>query len=181
MSRIRIPTKDESPAASLPILNEIERKFGTIPNLFRLLGLSPHGLKSYAGLTAALGLTFDPKIREQIAIAVAQVNGCDYCLSAHAYLGMNLAGLSEADVALARKGSATDPSTSAIIRFASLVTTTRGQIGDHELAAIREAGLHDAQIIELVCSVAENVLTNFLNNVAQTTVDFPALQVSDAA
>jgi uncharacterized peroxidase-related enzyme len=181
MSRIPIPTRDEAPVASLAILDEIDRKFGTIPNLFRLLAVSPHALKGYVQLNGSLANVFDLKVRERIAIAVAEVNGCDYCLSAHSYLGANLAGLSDADIALSRKGAAADPETAAIVRFAVLVAEERGRVTNDDLAAVRSAGLRDSEIIEIVALVAENVLTNFLNNVAQTDIDFPVVKVSRAA
>lgn len=181
MSRTTIPSRDESPVASMLILDDIDRKFGVIPNLFRLMGISPHVLQAYVGLNGTLANTFDLKIREQIAVAVAEVNGCDYCLSAHAYLGANLAGLAATDLALNRKGSASDPKTAAIVHFASIVAGKRGQITTADLEAVRGAGLKDAQIIEIVALVAENFLTNFLNNVFQTTIDFPVVRVSEAA
>ena len=181
MSRISIPSRDGAPSASHDVLDEIDRKFGVIPNLFRLLAVSPQALDGYAQLNASLSNAFNAKIREQIAIAVAEVNGCDYCLSAHMYLGANLAGLSEADMALNRVGSATDPQTAAIVRFATLVAEKRGQVGNEDLANARAAGLHDSQLIDIVALVAENVLTNFVNNVAQTDIDFPVVNVSRAA
>ena len=181
MSRIAIPTRDESPVASMLILDEIDRKFGTIPNLFRLMGISPDVLQGYVGLNGALARAFDLKTREQIAVAVAAVNGCDYCLSAHSYLGVNLAGLAPTDLALNRKGSASDPKTAAIVHFASIVAGKRGQLANADIEVVRGAGLKDAQIIEIVALVAENFFTNFLNNVFQTTIDFPVVRVSEAA
>jgi uncharacterized peroxidase-related enzyme len=181
MSRISIPTRDDAPAASIPILDEINRKFGVIPNLFRLLAISPKALEAYAGLNGTLTATFDAKIREQVAIAVAQVNACDYCLSAHTYLGTNLAGLTATDVKLNRQGSASDPRTAAIVRFAARVTEQRGHLANDELAAARNAGLSDAELVEIVALVADNVFTNFVNSVAQTDIDFPVVQASEAA
>jgi len=181
MSRINIPTRDGAPSASHGVLDEIDRKFGVIPNLFRLLAVSPRVLEGYAELNAALAGAFTPKIREQVAIAVAEVNGCDYCLSAHSYLGSNLAGLSGEDIALNRKGGAADPKTAAIVRFATVVAEKRGQVSNEDLAAATAAGLQDSELVDVVALVAENVLTNFINNVAQTDIDFPVVRVSRAA
>jgi uncharacterized peroxidase-related enzyme len=181
VSRIAIPSRDSAPTESVAILDDIDRKFGVIPNLFRLVAISPNALKGYVGLSGPLSGAFDLKTREQIAIAVAQVNGCDYCLSAHTYLGSHLAGLTDADMALNRKGSASDPKTAAIVAFATAVAERRGQVSDRELSAARLAGLRDSQLVEIVAIVAENFLTNFMNNVAQTDIDFPVVRVSQAA
>jgi len=181
MARIEIPTREGAPADSHAILDDINAKFGVIPNLFRLMAVAPKSLKGYAGLSGPLSGAFDLKTREQIAIAVAQANGCDYCLSAHTYIGTNLAGLTLADVDLSRNGGANDPKTAAIVGFATAVAEKRGQVSDTDLSAARLAGLRDSELVEIVAIVAENFLTNLMNNVAQTDIDFPVVRVSQAA
>ena len=109
MSRISIPTLESAPSASKPLLDGVHKKLGVIPNVFRLAALSPAALEGFLGLSGALSKTLDVRTRERIAIAVAEVNGCDYCLSAHTYLALNLAKISPEDAELARKGSSTDP------------------------------------------------------------------------
>ena len=181
MSRITIPTDEAAPAASQPMLDAVRKQLGVVPNLFRLVALSPAVLQGYLGFNAALAKTLDVKTRERIALAVAEVNGCDYCLSAHTYLGLNLAKLDAAEIALNRNGASTDPKAHAAVRFAALVAKARGQVNDADIAAVRAAGWTDAQIVEIVAVVAENVLTNFLNNVAQTAIDFPVVHAAKAA
>jgi AhpD family alkylhydroperoxidase len=112
---------------------------------------------------------------------VAQANGCDYCLSAHTYIATNLAKITAEDAALNRKGASTDAKASAAVRFAIKVAERRGGVSDDDLAAVKAAGYSEAQIVEIVSLVAQNVLTNFLNNVAQTDIDFPALHTAQAA
>jgi uncharacterized peroxidase-related enzyme len=181
MSRIAIPARDEAPAASQPLLDAVHAQLGVTPNLFRLAAISPPVLTGLTSLSGALGKALDVKTRNRIAVAVAQVNGCDYCLSAHTYLGLNLARLSPEEVALARTGHASDPKADAAVRFAARVAETRGQVSDAELAAVRAAGFSDAQVIEIVGVVAENTLTNLLNNVARTDIDFPVVRTAEAA
>lgn len=181
MSRIEIPTLDTTPAASRPMLDAVQKQLGVVPNLFRLAALSPATLQGYLGFNAALTKTLDLKTRERIALAVAQVNGCDYCLSAHSYLGQNLAKLDGAEIALNRNGASADPKAHAAVRFAAQVATSRGQVSDANIAAVKAAGWTDSQVVEIVAVVAENVMTNFLNNVAQTDIDFPVVRAAMAA
>ena len=181
MPRIAIPTRAAAPPESHAILDGIEQKFGVIPNLFRLMAVSPRVLTGYSGLSGPLAGSFDLKTREQIAITVAQVNGCDYCLSAHSYIGANLAGLSEGDIAFSRGGSATDPRTAAIVGFAAAVAEHRGRVADTDVSAARLAGLSDPELVEIVALVADNFFTNLLNNVAETDIDFPVVRVAKAA
>jgi uncharacterized peroxidase-related enzyme len=181
MSRISIPTLESAPSASKPLLDGVHKKLGVIPNVFRLAALSPAALEGFLGLSGASSKTLDVRTRERIAIAVAEVNGCDYCLSAHTYLALNLAKISPEDAELARKGSSTDARAGAAVRFAVQVARTRGGVSDADIAAVREAGYSEAQIVELVALVTENVFTNFLNKVAQTDIDFPVLHTAEAA
>lgn len=181
MSRIAIPSLDNSPAESRPVLDAVNQQLGSVPNLFRLLGNSPAALKAYTGANAALGKALDLKTRERIALAVAQVNGCGYCLAAHTYLATNLAKLPPEEIARNRAGGSTDAKADAAVAFAAKVALERGKVSDADLAAVRNAGFSDAQVVEIVALVAENVFTNFLNEVAQTDVDFPVVDVAQAA
>ncbi|HEX5377072.1 MAG TPA: carboxymuconolactone decarboxylase family protein [Phenylobacterium sp.] len=181
MSRIAIPSRENAPAAAQPLLDAVEKQLGVVPNLFRLLALSPNILQGALGLSGATAKALDVKTRERIAIAVAQVNGCDYCLSAHTYLGLNLAKIDDAEIALNRRGASADPKAHAAVRFAAKVAETRGKVADADLKAVRDAGFTDAQIVEIVGLVTENVLTNFVNNVAQTDIDFPVVRAAEPA
>lgn len=181
MSRIAIPALDDAPAASKPVLEAIHKQLGLVPNLYRLVASSPAALSGLTGLSAALARTLDVKTRERLAIATAQVNGCDYCLSAHTYLGLNLAKLSPDEIALNRKGASSDAKADAAVRFGAKVAETRGKVSAADIAAVRLAGFTEAQVIEIVAVVAENFLTNLINNVAETDIDFPTVLTSQAA
>jgi uncharacterized peroxidase-related enzyme len=183
MSRISIPASiEESAAAAQPLLRAVKAQLGVVPNLFRLVGNSPAALEGYLGLSTALGKgALEAPTRERIALAVAEVNGCDYCLSAHSYLGKNLAKLSEAEIDANRGGGSTDPKADAAVRFAVNVVNSRGHASEDDLKAVREAGYTDAQIVEIVLHVALNTLTNYINEVAKTDIDFPAAPARVAA
>lgn len=181
MSRLTVPAREDVPARSQPLLDAVERQLGVVPNLFRLVGTSPAALEGYLGLNGALGRTLDAKTRERIALAIAQANDCDYCLSAHTYLGLNLARIDDAEIALNRAGHSGDAKADAAIVFARKVLDTRGRVGDADIAGVRLAGFSEAQVIEIVASVALNVLTNYINNVAETDIDFPVIRAAQAA
>lgn len=175
MSRIDIPaTIDAAPEASRPLLDAVTKQLGSAPNLFRLAGNSPAALEGYLGIFGALGKgSLDAATGERIALAIAEYNNCGYCLSAHTYLGANLAKLSPEEIAANRKGHSTDAKADAAVVFALKVAELRGHVADADLAAVRAAGYDDAQIIEIIQHVALNVWTNYLNSVAQTDIDFP--------
>jgi uncharacterized peroxidase-related enzyme len=183
MSRIATPpTIDAAPAESRALLEAVKKQLGSVPNLFRLVSNSPAALRGYLDMSAALGHgSLAPATRERIALAIAQENGCAYCLSAHTYLGRNLAKLDEAEIAANRRGGSNDAKAAAAVRFAVDVLRKRGRIEDADLRTVRAAGYDDAQLVEIVQHVALNTWTNFINNVSQTAVDFPPVAVDPIA
>ncbi|MDH6230265.1 putative peroxidase-related enzyme [Mesorhizobium soli] len=181
MSRLTIPARDDVPEGSKPILDAVHKQLGVVPNMFRLIATSPAALQGFTGNNAALARTLDVKTRERIALAVAQVNGCDYCLSAHSYLGLNLAKVTPDEIALNRKGESGDAKADAAVRFAAKAVRERGHVSDGDIKAVRDAGFSDAQIVEIIAVTAENVFTNLLNVIAQTDIDFPVVHAAKAA
>jgi uncharacterized peroxidase-related enzyme len=178
MSRIPTPaTVEAAPPAAQPMLEAVKKQLGSVPNLFRLVSQSPAALEGYLGLSGALGKGALPAAtRERIALAVGQINGCGYCLSAHAYLGKNLAKLDDAEIRANRKGGSNDPKADVAVRFAVAVTNGRGHVSDADFAAVKAAGYTDPQVIEIVLHVALNTWTNYINSVAKTDIDFPVAE-----
>lgn len=182
MTRIPLPaTPEDAPEAARPLLDGVKASLGSVPNLFRLTANSPAALRGYLDLSGALSKGALPaQTRERIALAVAQVNGCDYCLSAHSYIGKNLARLDEAEIAANRRGGSTDPKAGAAVRFAVALVRERGQVTEADVAAVKLAGYSDAEVVEIVAHVALNTLTNYLNEALGTPIDFPVV-TADAA
>ena len=183
MSRIPTPQNiDATPIASRPLLEAVNRQLGSVPNLFRLVANSPAALEGYLGMQGALAKGALPAAtRERIALAVAEVNGCNYCLAAHTYLARNLARLDDAEIAANRAGGSGDAKAHAAVMFAATIARERGHIRPEHLAAVRAAGYDDAQIIEIVQHVALNTWTNYINEVGGTDIDFPVTAPRKAA
>ena len=183
MSRIPTPaTIDTAPAASQPLLEAVKKQLGMVPNMFRLVANSPAALEGYLGLSGALDKgTLPAATRERIALAVAEINGCSYCLSAHTYLGKNLAKLDDAEMTANRNGTSIDPKADAAVRFAVKVVRQRGHVSEDDVRAVKSAGYDDAQLIEIVLHVALNTWTNYINVVAKTDIDFPVVTARKAA
>jgi len=177
MSRISTPASIEAaPAGAHNALAAVKQQLGVLPNLFLVVANSPAGLDGYLGLNGALAKgILDAKTRERIAIAIAEFNRCTYCLSAHTYLGKNLAKLDDAEIAANRNGRSNDAKANAAVHFAVKIAASRGHVSDSDLTAVRQAGFDEGQIVEIVLHVALNTLTNYVNEVAGTVVDFPVV------
>ena len=181
MNRIHQLSPEEAGGKTAQLYSAIESRLGFVPNLMRVLGNSPAALEGYLSLSAAIARGVLPaRVREQIALAVAEINGCGYCLSAHAFLGAR-EGLSLRDIAAARQAESTNDETEGILQLARSITIQHGQLSDEDIAIARQVGLNDGQIVEVVLNVVENILTNYVNNVALTVIDFPEIERTGAS
>lgn len=159
-------------------LDEIHDAFGTVPAMFRAVANSPAALRSMWGSFGALGGGALPTVLgEQIAVAVADRNRCEYCLAAHTSLGRK-AGASGEAMAAAQDGESDDPRTAAVLQFALQLVDERGSVPAEEIAAVRAAGLSDEEIVEVVAHVALNLFTNYVNVALDVEVDFPSVRLT---
>jgi uncharacterized peroxidase-related enzyme len=150
--------------------------------MFRLISNSPAALKGYVDLSAALNQgSLAAATRERIALAVADINCCGYCLAAHGYLGKNLAKLDDAGINGNRNGFSNDPRADAAVRFAGRIARERGHVSEADVEAVKSAGYDDGEVIEIVVHMALNTWSNYLNEVAKTGIDFPVVALRKAS
>jgi uncharacterized peroxidase-related enzyme len=181
MTRVKLLDSASASGKSQALLAQIQGAFGTAPNMFRAVANSPAALASMWGAFGALGAgSIGAALGEQIAVAVADRNACEYCLAAHTALGRK-AGVSAADMAAAQAGQSSDPKTAAALRFALKLVNDRGNVSDADIAALRAAGFNDEAIVEILAHVALNLFTNYVNVAFNVPVDFPAVKLLKAA
>ena len=158
---------------SAPILDMVKKKIGRVPNLVRTLAHSPAALKFYLSQTEALATgTLDTKLREQIALTVAGINSCDYCASAHTFIGRSR-GIDKDELADNLMGISNDMKTQVALNFTQQILNMKGSVDDEILPALKSVGFIDAEIVEMIAHVGMNIFTNYFNHVAKTAIDFP--------
>jgi uncharacterized peroxidase-related enzyme len=174
----RIPQIDPATATGVAadLLDQVRRTLGLTPNMTKVMATSPALLKGYLALAGALGEgTLSGGVQERLAIATAERNGCEYCLSAHTYIGANVAKVDDDELDRARVGESSDPHVAALLALSNAVLDDRGAVDDHALASARAAGVSDAEIGEIVGHLALNVLTNYFNVLSQVDNDWPVV------
>ncbi|MVN88254.1 peroxidase-related enzyme [Deinococcus sp. HMF7620] len=179
MSRVQLLNTDLTPDRQ-QVLEEVQAAFGATPNMFRAVANSPAALRSMWGSFGALGSgSLGAKLGEQLAVAIANLNDCEYCLAAHTALGRK-AGATKDEMDAAQVGEANDPRTAAALRFALKLVRGRGQVSDAEVDHLRAAGFNDESIVEIIAHVALNLFTNYVNVALQVPVDFPGVKLRPA-
>lgn len=181
MARLNPVNVDAAQGKAKDLLDGVKKAIGATPNLIKTFALSPAVLEGYLGFSGALkGASLNAELQEQIALAVAGLNGCDYCASAHTAIGGSL-GVSADELALNLRGAASDPAVDVVLKFARSIVETKGFVSDDDIARVRAAGYSDAAIAEIVAAVALNFFTNTFNHVAGTEIDFPVVRARGEA
>ncbi|TBU98325.1 carboxymuconolactone decarboxylase [Stutzerimonas kirkiae] len=181
MSRVPLIDPGTASGERQALLTQIHDAFGATPAMFKAAANSTAALKSLWGSFGALGGgVIGARLGELIAVAVADRNACEYCLAAHTVLGRK-AGATPEELAAAQAGESSDPKTAAALRFALKLVEARGQVGDADVQAVREAGFSEEEIVEILAHVALNLFTNYINIAFAVPVDFPAVKLRGAA
>jgi AhpD family alkylhydroperoxidase len=180
MPRITPATIESAPEASKPILEGIKGSIGRVPNLLATLGNSPAALMSYTKQKEALKAgSLGDQFGESIALAMAAFTGCEYCACAHNAIG-KMVGLPDEECELNRKGQASDPKVQAALNFSRSIVETKGYATNEVFSAAKEAGLNDADILEILAITMFNLYTNYANHFLETEIDFPMVEFDEA-
>jgi uncharacterized peroxidase-related enzyme len=180
MTRLTAINPTEATGKAKNLLDAVNKKLGLTPNMMRTMANSPAVLEGYLNFSGALaGGSLNAKVREQIALAVAETNSCGYCLSAHSAIGQ-MVGLGKEGITAARQAAAADAKTDAILKFARKIVLERGELNDADVAQVRAAGLDEGEVTEVVANVALNIFTNYFNHIAGTVIDFPQAETLTA-
>lgn len=180
MNRIAQLDPSQAIGRTKQLLDNVHAEFGFVPNFFRILGNAPAALEGYLKFKTALaGGSLDARVREQIALTVAESNMCRYCLIAHTHLAGKL-GLTQNEIISAIHAAAVTTKTDGILKLARNIVVQRGEMSDPDLDQARDCGLTDGEILETLANVALNIFTNYANHMARTVVDFPEVKPGKA-
>jgi uncharacterized peroxidase-related enzyme len=181
MSRIQPVDPRAASGEAKQLLDTVHSALGATPNFARVLARSPAALAGFIGLYGGIArATIDLATRERIALVVAEVNECQYCVSAHTAIGRK-AGLAQEEMVLNRRGGSSDARAAAAVAFARALNENRGAVTAAELEAVRRAGYGDAEIVEIIAIVTLNFFTNLVGKAAQLDIDFPKVALLEAA
>ena len=179
MSRLQIVDPKTASGEARPLLEAVQNQLGMVPNFIRVLANSPKALEGFLGLYGALGsISLDKAMQERIALATAEGNSCQYCVSAHTAIGRH-AGLSNSEMLLNRQGRAGEAKDAAVVAFSQTLNQNLGDVTTAEFNAARAAGLSDGELVEVIAVVALNIFTNLIGKASQIEIDFPRVALLD--
>ena len=178
MSRIPLVSAEQANTEQQALYTAIQAELGVVPNFLKVFAHSPDALRAFLGLYGiAKHCSLAPATRERIALAIAQQNACEYCLSAHTALGKK-AGLSHEEIGANRAGSSLDTQAAVAVRLARSLMENHGEVTTAELLEARAAGFSDADIVEIITHVGLNLLTNMIGKASRVDIDFPKVSLN---
>lgn len=177
MSRLKALNPDEATGKTKELFDAVQSKMGMVPNMMRTMGNSVSVLSGYLSFSGAVSSSsLGPKLGELISLTVANFDGCNYCNTAHTFVGGKI-GLDKQSMDLARSAVSHDNKNNAALQFVKAILETKGKVSNTEFEKVKEAGFNDAQIAEIVAAVALSIFTNYFNNIADTEIDFPKIEL----
>jgi uncharacterized peroxidase-related enzyme len=161
-----------APAASAEILKSVQKGWGFVPNLHRVLAESPAALEAYTTLWGIAEKTsFTAQERNVAYLAIIYENECTYCMAGHTNLS-RMAKVGDDTIAAVREGRPiADAKLEALRRFAAVVTRQRGAVSTAEVNAFKAAGYSNRAVLDVLVLAATKLISNYTNHLAQTPND----------
>jgi len=164
ITQFKVPSIEEVSPQNQEIFKTLKSALGFVPNIYAAMANSNNALGNY--------LTFK-KEKEVIDLAVSQVNGCKYCLSAHTAIG-KMNGFTDEQILELRTGSASwDAKQNALAKISRSIAETRGNVDQALVEDFYAAGYNNENLVDLVVAAGIINITNTFHNLTKVEIDFP--------
>ncbi len=162
-----------APEGSRPVLAEVEKTYGFIPNLLGVLAESPLAVAAYPQLNQLIQTksTLTPPEQQAALLAVSYENGCSYCMGAHCTIAAMVQTLPSTIQSLRAGTPPDDTKTAALVKFTRAVVKQRGWVEVATLNEFLAAGYTRGQVFDVLTIVAIKTLSNYANHLAETPLD----------
>lgn len=172
--KFELHTQSTAPENSKPLLDNSVKAFGMVPNLHAVMAESPALLDGYQQLHTLFQQTsFDADELTAVWQTINVEHDCHYCVPAHTAI----AGMMKVDGAITDALRNQTPMPTAKLQALHVATLAlvrnRGQLSDEEIATFFEAGYERRHLLEIVLGIAQKVMSNYVNHLAETPIDPP--------
>jgi uncharacterized peroxidase-related enzyme len=179
MTTFTVPTRDDVSPVNQALFDALKGQLGFVPNLYATFAYSENALGTYLALQSAKS-SLNAKTREVVNLVVSQVNECAYCLAAHTALG-KMNGFSDAQIIEIRRGAAPfDAKFDALARLTSSIAIHRGHVDQVLVEAFFAAGWTKENLVDVIVTIGDKTVSNYLHATTRVPVDFPAAPALDA-
>ena len=165
---------ETSPDASKPLLENSQKAFGRLPGLHKVMAESPQALEGYQVLHKLFTETaFDADEMTVVWQTINVEHECHYCVPAHTGIAKRMKVSDEITEALRNETPLPTAKLEALRSFTLQMLRNRGNVTDAQLQAFFEAGYGYRAVLDVILGLAQKVMSNYTNHVAQTPLDEP--------
>jgi len=159
---------ETAPAKSKALLQDVQQKYGFVPNLFWPMAEAPAVIEAYLTLNQLVSQTSLSPEQQQIALlAVSAINECDFCTVAHSALS-KINKVKEQTINALRHGDEIeDRQDRALAQLAQSFVHNRGWAPDADLQTFLDAGFSKQQVLEVILIVTIKTLSNYTNHITK--------------
>ena len=178
MTTFPIYSGETAPEGSRPILAAAQKKFGFVPNLFRVMAEAPAAGETYmAVMNIFESSSLSDAEKQTILLSVSFINGCAYCVAAHTMVAGMKNVPAEIIEALRSGTTLPDPKLDALAVLTRSIVETRGWPTEAAKEAFFAAGYGTSEYLEVIVGVTVKTLSNYVNHAADTPLD-PAFEAA---
>ncbi|SNR44327.1 carboxymuconolactone decarboxylase family protein [Puniceibacterium sediminis] len=173
MSTLARLDETNAPAASVPLIEKSKKAFGRLPGLHSVLSASPAAFEGYQVLHRLFAeqTAFDADEKTVVWQTINVEHQCHYCVPAHTGIA-KMMGVSD-DISNALRDETPLPTTrlESLRSFTLAMVRDRGSVSDDALQTFYDAGYEQRHVLEVVLGLAQKVMSNYINHIADTPVD----------
>ncbi|MBU2956136.1 carboxymuconolactone decarboxylase family protein [Paracoccus sp. 1_MG-2023] len=167
--------ENTAPEAALPLIEKSKKAFGRLPGLHAVMAGSPALLDGYQVLHRLFAeeTAFDADEKTVVWQTINVYHECHYCVPAHTGIAKAMGVSDDISNALRDETPLPNAKLEALRDFVLIMLDTRGNPTDAQMQAFFDAGYEQRHVLDIILGMAQKVMSNFTNHVAQTPVDAP--------
>lgn len=166
-----------APEAAIPLIEKSKAAFGRLPGLHAVMAGSPALLDGYQVLHRLFAeeTIFDADEKTVVWQAINVAHECHYCVPAHTGIAKNMKVSDDIIDALRDETPLPSERLEALRSFTLVMLNSRGRPTEAEMEAFLAAGYTERHVLEIILGLAQKVMSNYTNHIADTPVD-PVMQ-----
>lgn len=177
MSEFTLHTAASAPENAQPLLKNSQQSFGMIPNLHAVMAESPALLEGYQVLHGLAQKTaFDATELTVVWQSVNVEHDCHYCVPAHTGIAYSMKVEENVINALRDETELPTEKLNTLRDTTLALLRNRGHLDNEQKQAFFAAGYSNESLLDIVLILAQKVMSNYVNHLADTPLDEPFQQ-----
>lgn len=172
MSEFTLHTLDTAPEASKPLLENSLKAFGIVPGLHAVMAEAPGLLEGYQVLHKLF--TESSFNADELTVVWQTINvehACHYCVPAHTAIAKSMKVDDAITEALRNETPLPSGRLEALRTFTLDMVRERGFVNQESMQRFFDAGFTRRHVLEIILGLAQKVMSNYTNHIAETPVD----------